>query len=299
VKDKDNYTLSIILFSHQPKQFWQLPQEVSLELHASPVELGALLIVGEKDSTMVSQIALTLTSIRALLSGLSPSHLLEAERAVRNSGASDPSRLKPAGLTVVIAEKWASLTTTIMPVAAALAAGCPSLVILPLGHQIDDKIWELITKQILYKAIDDGGFGVASYSDAHDSFHDGDAFQFGAVVSQGTAAAEKIVQQLARSQSRSLRILEPCRGGTAAAIVSRSYESSLQAVATEIVDIFNFTFQDGEFNILRFPRVILVDEFVVDKFIEKLEKASSGRPSGGNKNVSTGKLSVVRLQGIR
>ncbi|KAH7072037.1 Aldehyde/histidinol dehydrogenase [Paraphoma chrysanthemicola] len=231
----------------------------------------AILIAVKEDRKAIEEVAFveltaTLDGINALYEQLDFHDILARERDLKKR-AKSANVLAPLGTTLVIQLSSSPIISAIAPLAAALAAGSPAIV---LGSSSTPNT-NTILQRVVWSTLDREAFHFESSVDnaTHEAF---------AQASYGVAVlpdlqTSKTTGPLVRGMNPATRILEPYHG-IPGGFVDRSAKENLNA-AVERIKRASAAGVAG--NPYRVPRIFCVDESVMDTLKEKLEVSTDKR----------------------
>ncbi|KAH7134861.1 Aldehyde/histidinol dehydrogenase [Dendryphion nanum] len=209
-----------------------------------------------------AEVVIALNAINALYEQLNFQELLAKERRLKNGG-DVVSFLVPLGKTLVVQLGSCPVISTLCPLAAALAAGNPTILLgshaSPVTNNIVEQvIWYSLDREAFHFEKDDG-------KSTHQTIAKG---SFSIVVLPDLETS-RTIGSLVRANNASARQIEPYFG-MAAGIIDRSAKSSLDASAEQIR---RSVLVGATSNPLRVPRLFFVDESVISVFKSKLQFA--------------------------
>ncbi|KAH7357514.1 hypothetical protein BKA66DRAFT_445554 [Pyrenochaeta sp. MPI-SDFR-AT-0127] len=211
----------------------------------------------QKRSTDIAAIELVnvLDTINALYERVDFHDVLAKEQDLKNGG-SFASFLVPRGAALVVQLSSSPLISTLGPLAAALAAGSPTVI---LGSSKLTATNEIL-QQIILDSLDREAFHFEKNTDSSAA----QAFtqQPYATAILPDLQAREMFGPLVVSKNMSIRLIEPYYG-VPAGIIDRSYTGPFEQVVGHIC---RTTPGDSTCNPLRVPRLFFVDESIISAF---------------------------------
>ena len=179
------------------------------------------------------------------------------------NGASSLHNLVPLGPSLIDPSPYSPLASVIVPLAAALAAGSPTIVLASsAAPTVNTELRKLITKSVDVEAF------AMTDDDSTSTRGDLSVKYFGAAALQNLAHRDAIFASLYKSNTLVRILAPPC--GIPAAFVDRS-ATDLKAVASDIIQA---TLPATRHNPLRTPRLVFVDERNIAQ-LDRLVRAES------------------------
>ena len=178
---------------------------------------------------------------------------LHKEDAIKK-GRNLSSSLFPLGPTLIESAPACPISSVLIPLAAAVAAGNAVVVLLdPSVAGSNEKLRNLIRQSLDYEAVN------VAPDASSETWQQMSSRYFGVAVLQGAGPTPEIRQALCK-QNPTIRILEPA-AGLPAVFVHRS-ASDLEAVAAHLRAMI---VSSARRNVSRVPRLCFVDEFIIEK----------------------------------
>ncbi|KAL6704167.1 hypothetical protein ACN47E_008727 [Coniothyrium glycines] len=214
-----------------------------------------------------AEVVATLNAINALYEQLDFQKALAAERELKNGGTL-ANFLVPLGITLVAQLSTSPVISSLAPLAAALAAGNPAIV---LGSR-DVSTTNALLQQIVLDALDREAFHFeVSTNDSITRAFTKEPFVTAVFHDFQTS---QTLGPVLRATNPSIRVIEPFYG-IPAGFIDRSAGRSIEAVVKKIQN----TMQVAPYgNSLRVPRLYFVDESLLESVKERLhvqQKSSS------------------------
>lgn len=211
------------------------------------------------DDVATAAINQILGAIEAVYPEISLAEELELEQKL-SAGASIEHIEQPLSLTLIIGSGQNPLGSTLLPLVGALAAGSVSIIVQPEGT---DKTSSTLST-ILSQAVDHEGVQTVPASALDKLLRS----RFDAVVVPPSYDT-KAIRQL-QSVNAAIRVLQP-GSGLVAAIVDRS--ADLYSASVQIRNAF---WKNESGKLFGGPKVVFVDEFVLDDLQEHLRDRQKG-----------------------
>ncbi|KAJ4351116.1 uncharacterized protein N0V89_006455 [Didymosphaeria variabile] len=206
-----------------------------------------------------SELTTALDAINALYEQLDFHEVLAIERNLKKGGNA-ASFFVPLGMTLIVQLSSSPIISTLCPLAAALAAGNPTIV---LGSPTVSAT-SVLLEEVVLEALDHEAFHFENSVDA--SRYESFTQEPYATVVVHSLEASHTIGLLVRNANPSVRILEPYYG-IPAGIIDRSAGGSTGAAVKQI----RKSVLDGsKGNPFRFPRLFFVDESVIVSVKNKL-----------------------------
>lgn len=167
------------------------------------------------------------------------------------TGNKTSTLLRPLGVALVIGSKVAPLSSCLLPLAAALAAGCPTVIAAPgsdkraVSH-LNEIVGSGIDGEACVVTVIDDQNDVASWAQLHFD-----------VASIPDSDPESTVSKALRQANPFIRILQPLPGHRIA-VVDRS-AANLNQVAAQLS-------RAATSHCIAIPKIVLVDEFTIQAF---------------------------------
>jgi acyl-CoA reductase-like NAD-dependent aldehyde dehydrogenase len=206
-----------------------------------------------------AELTATLDGINTLYEQLDFHDVLARERDLKN-GVSSASFFAPLGTTLVVQLPSSPVISVIGPLAAALAAGCPAIIL----SSSTTPNTNTILRQIVWNTLDRDAFHFETSVDSatHEAFTQASY----AIAVLPDLKISKITSTLIRVANPAIRIIEPYHG-IPAGFIDRSAKEHLDAAVGEIR---RASAAGVSCNPYRVPRLFFVDESVIDSLKEKL-----------------------------
>ncbi|KAF5671999.1 hypothetical protein FHETE_3871 [Fusarium heterosporum] len=241
----------------------QRQKELAL-LHANLKKFSPDLIRAiSHDVSAADELQLSLDSIKQLYGDLDFPDTLAKEKLVRK-GASSLNNFVPVGPSLIDPSPYSPLASVITPLAAALAAGSPAIVLAsPATPTVNAEL-----RKLIIKSVDVEAFAITDDDDSTSTRRDLSTKFFGVAALQNLAHRDTLFPSLYKVNPLIRTTSTPC--GTPAVFVDRSAED-LEAVASHLI---NATLRAPRHNPLRTPRLVFVDEINLEQ-LDKLVRADS------------------------
>jgi acyl-CoA reductase-like NAD-dependent aldehyde dehydrogenase len=240
-----------------------------------------ILDLSTTEASASDEVIFSLNAINQLYEELSFPATLAKERSIQ-AGKNAPTNLVPVGPALISASPHCPLSSIIIPLAAAIAAGSCSLIVLNDSSLRTNK--EL--RNIIDTSLDQDAIGVApegkSWDDAEIC-----SLRFGVAVLQNLESSSDIAARL-RIANPAIRIHAPSSGHPAL-FVDRS-TPDLEAVASIIAD---HVIQAPRKHTGRIPRICFVDEFIIDALAQKVYNILSERHTERLNQVKSSELTQL------
>ncbi|KAJ6023566.1 uncharacterized protein N7446_013931 [Penicillium canescens] len=217
------------------------------------------------EASASDEVISSLNAINQLYEELSFPATLAKERSIQ-AGKNAPTNLVPLGPVLILASPHCPLSSIIIPLAAAIAAGSCSLVVLnTTSLHTNEKL-----RKIIDTSLDQEAIGVAPEGKSWDNA-ELCSLCFGVAVLQNLESSSDVAASL-RIVNPAIRIHAPSSGHPAV-FVDRS-TPDLEAVASIIAD---HVIQAPRKHTGRIPRICFVDEFIIDALAQMVHQILSER----------------------
>ncbi|KAF4548394.1 Hypothetical protein D9617_28g065000 [Elsinoe fawcettii] len=215
-------------------------------------------IVRSKDAAqhVQKQLAVSFFAISEQYQALDFPASLAIERKVRD-GHSDLSRRQPVGPVLIIPAASCPISSVLLPLSAAIAAGSAILIATPV-NEIYAVLGSMIAESLDFEAVKFTSVDVTKLTKAISSF------TFGTAVLQDEELCDGLEACL-RQQNPNIWSIRSATG-MAATIIDRS-ASDFQSIARTVLGAT----RSREGNQRRVARIVLIDEFVIKAFVRELE----------------------------
>lgn len=235
-----------------PKCLWRI---CALVCRTTGVTMHAVLTttyaeLGWSKAEAIEDINTIIHAAEQLYYSLSLQADLRVEKSVKKGGQASVHP-RASGMALIVGSPRSPLSSVLLPFLSALAAGCTTISVPAEGaRKIEELISKCLTNTTKHQGVVVGHSQHLAYLTSQ---------HFDVATIPGDAKHDDLVHRLTRANS-SIRVLRPSRGKTFA-IVDRSGDLASAAVHVHRV-ISAGAFRSS----FRSPKVLLVDEFVLDEF---------------------------------
>lgn len=219
------------------------------------------------EASAFEEVNYTLSAIKTLYDDLDFPGSLSIEKSIQ-AGKSAPNNLIPLGPVLISPSPSCPLSSTLVPLAAAVAAGSCCLILLPSSLQGTGKI-----RDIIRESLDQEAIGVAIFDGLRAFEQSAEQLRVEAAVLQGLATRDA-VSAILLNVNPDTRIFCPS-AGLPAVFVDHSV-GNLRAVASFI---YHRAVKSPRQNTGRVPRLCFVDEFLIEELKRLIEGYGSGPTS--------------------